>query len=121
MRLIVVTFIFESLACLAAVTGQLRQPTSQPTVVFVAPSVPQEFLKDTPTLKPVAKVTPRPTGSIGDAANKAKPNSNQGPNSETVAGAINVNAELKSETNTALNSATYIFYTLITCIVYVID
>ena len=119
MRLILfVTVIFELLAFFAFVTGQLRQPTSQPTVVFVAPSVPQEFLKDTPTLKPVAKVTPRPTGSsIGDATNKAKPNSNQGPNSENVAGAINVNAELKSETNTALNSATYIFYTLITCIV----
>jgi hypothetical protein len=117
------------------------QPTRQPTNKFVAPSVPEELItkSPTPTTWPTSKSKSATTGGIptnsGQASSTLKPTAATGnsggskdsattappthvPGSataddKTIGGAVNVNAELKQETKTALNSARYFMYTFL--------
>ena len=92
-------------------------PTSQPTnTVFVAPTRPEDFVTTMPTviLSSIAEpmkspVSMKPTvplpisdGGVIDGSN--------------VAGAENVNEELREEGHTALSSAKYFFFTFLICV-----
>lgn len=70
-------------------------PTSQPTIFFVAPSVPDEVFD---TGMPVAVTTIYPTTS---------PTGSQDSTGSTL------DSELAEETRTAINTSSYIFYTFV--------
>lgn len=72
-----------------------QAPTSQPTVFFVAPSVPEENYD---TGEPVVMSTTHPTIS---------PSGSQDGTGSTI------DNELAEETRTAINTSSYIFYTFI--------
>jgi hypothetical protein len=103
---------------------KIPQPTSQPTGKFVAPSVPEDAVTraPVPTRNPVASASNKKKDDTKEK--EADENEESSSKSTTVsssdkviAGAMNVNEELKVETRTALNSTIYFIYTFVICIV----
>ena len=120
-----------------------QQPTRQPTNKFVAPSVPEDVVTKSPVpttvptkggttattpTKTVTSTIAKPSGTMKDSLSPTlKPTMSMEnkiivpthipgtatADDKTIGGAVNVNAEIKSETKTALNSARYFMYTFV--------
>ena len=119
-----------------------QQPTHQPTNKFVAPSVPEDVVTKSPVpttvpskgataTAPIKAAVPTTTKTSGTTKDQPSPTlkptmsveskatvpthipGTATADDKTIGGAVNVNAEIKSETKTALNSARYFMYTFL--------
>lgn len=87
--------LFAQIGCSVETTEQA--PTSQPTVFFIAPSVPEDGY-DTNAPIPIVMSTTHPTISPSGAQDGT---------------GSTIDNELAEETRTAINTSSYIFYTFI--------